>query len=152
MLTNGAPIGAPEAIADSYIDELIAGRQTKDWASYWHDIFQPASGASEPEASADPAPAKPASTYVGTYSNDFFGTVTVFEDGTGKLVMNVGPNGKSSFALEPIEGDVFGWDGGPAAGGTQIPAAFTVVGATATTLALGAPADPPPWAVLTRTD
>lgn len=153
VLTNGAPVGAPEAIADGYIDQLIAGRPTRDWPALYRDLFQPAP-ASTPgttEKAAAPAPPKAAGTYVGTYANDFLGTVTVAADGTGKLVMAAGPNGTSTFALVHLDGDTFGWDGGPAAGGAQLPARFTVEGATATTLTIGDPASPAPWFVLTRT-
>lgn len=154
VLTNGAPVGAPEAIADSYIDQLIAGRQTRDWHALYNSIFQPAPAPGETDGTADsaaPEPPKAASTYVGTYANDFLGPITVTEDGAGKLVMAAGPNGTSTFALEPLEGDTFGWDSGAAAGGAQLPATFTVDGATATTLAIGDPAAPDPWFVLTRT-
>ena len=151
VLTNGAPVGAPEAIADSYIDELIAGEQTRDWHELYNSIFVPASPEGATEGSVAPAPPKAASSYVGTYANDFLGTITVTENGAGQLVMAAGPNGASAFALEPLDGDTFGWDGGAAAGGAQLPATFTVDGATATTLTIGDPAAPVPWFVLTRT-
>lgn len=155
VLTNGAPVGAPEAIADGYIDQLIAGRQTRDWDAFYRNLFQPsaapAPGPGTTQKAADPEPPKSASTYVGTYTNDFLGAVTVTADGAGKLVMAAGPNGTSTFALEPLGGDTFGWDGGPAAGGAQLPATFTVDGATATTLTIGDPASPAPWFVLAKT-
>ena len=153
VLTNGAPVGAPEAIADGYIDQLIAGRQTRDWDAFYRNLFQP-SAAPAPgttEKAADPEPPKAATTYVGTYTNDFLGTVTVTADGAGKLVMAAGPNGTSTFALEPLGGDTFGWDAGAAAGGAQLPASFTAEGAMATKLTIGDPASPPPWFVLART-
>jgi hypothetical protein len=151
VLTNGAPVGAPEAIADGYIDQLIAGRQTRDWHALYNGIFVPAPAESDATEPAAPAPPKAPGTYVGSYTNDFLGTVTVTEDAAGKLVMATGPDGTSTFALEPLDGDTFGWDGGPAAGGAQLPATFTVDGATATALTIGDPTAPDPWFVLTRT-
>ena len=151
VLTNGAPVGAPEAIVDSYIDQLIAGAQTKDWTTFYRQIFEPTPDPDESEAAAETAPPKAATTYTGTYTNDFYGTITISEPEAGKLVMAAGPNGTSTFALEPVSGDTFAFDPGPIAAGQKLPVAFTVAGATATNLTLlSDPANPDPWSVLTK--
>ena len=54
---------------------------------------------------ADPAPASPNSTYVGTYQNDYVGPATVSESGNG-LVLTLGPDNQQ-FPLTHWDGQVF---------------------------------------------
>ena len=77
VLTNAQPIGAAEAIADAYIDTLLHGEATSDWAELWGERF---AGIIEPppvETPAAPAAPREDAAYVGTYANDYFGDVVV---------------------------------------------------------------------------
>ena len=58
-----------------------------------------------PQPPADPVPAQPLSSYVGTYRNDFWGSATVAER-DGKLELGLGPRG-DSFELRHWDGNVF---------------------------------------------
>lgn len=110
VLTNGWPVGVPEAIGQSFADLVEYGSVQEDWLAALQPVFGPftdatyeVNGTKKPKK---PAPAKPLSQYVGTYANDYVGQVVVSER-SGKLVVNVGPGGKTRLPLKHWDGDVF---------------------------------------------
>lgn len=107
VLTNGSPIGAAEAIADTIVDDVVRGGPTRDWTTAWAErvapLFQP-----DPELAAPPpnaAPARDLSAYVGTCSNPYYGAFTVTAE-DGQLVLHEGPGGRP-FPLTHWSGDSF---------------------------------------------
>jgi CubicO group peptidase (beta-lactamase class C family) len=112
VLTNGAPVGAPEAVAAAFFDIAQHGRQTVDWLGLFGPLFVQLdrSGRSKTDYSRPPAgaaPAKAPAAYTGTYTNGHYGPLTVTSDGGG-LVMRLGPQGRR-FPLTHYAGDVFSY-------------------------------------------
>lgn len=106
VLTNGEPIGVPEAIADAYLEHLVDGEVTTDWLSLWGERFSGLYG--EPldaTPPADPTPARPADAYTGTFANDYVGDVEVVGDADGLAVL-LGPD-RMAFPLRHLDGDTF---------------------------------------------
>lgn len=109
-LTNTAPIGLPEAICRSFVELCLVGKIERDWVSIFGDVMAkvmaPDYGTSIDYAKppATPAPASPASAYVGRYSNDLYGPIEV--TGNDALVLKLGPK-PQSFPLRHFARDVF---------------------------------------------
>jgi CubicO group peptidase (beta-lactamase class C family) len=109
-LTNGAPIGVPEAINSAFFDAAQNGKPTVDWLGY----FQKALAASEGQPPnpydtppAQPKPPQELTAYTGTYDNAYYGPLTVSE-ADGKLQMTMGPAAKpTTFSLAAYDGDTF---------------------------------------------
>ncbi len=126
VLTNGMPIGVPEALADQIIDQIVTGGQTQDWPAYWDKIFgglyveDPAlSKVPDP-----PTPARPLDAYLGSYANDFYGTFEVVADGTG-IALVQGPARVTS-PLTHWDGDTFTFVPSSASPDIRAPLTFTV--------------------------
>lgn len=107
VLTNGMPVGTPEAITDQIIDEIVVGEQTQDWHEVWSGRF---STLFLDDATLDdvPDPATPALTnaaYLGSYANDFYGTFEVVADGDGLAVVQ-GP-AQRTFPLTHWDANTF---------------------------------------------
>ncbi|OAH12945.1 serine hydrolase [Streptomyces jeddahensis] len=113
VLTNGRPVGVPEAIAADFFDIAGTGRPTVDWLGFVGRILQQQEEAERSRTDysrppADPRPARANSAYAGTYANDFYGPMTVStEDGT--LVIQLGPK-KTKFPLRHYDGDTFSYE------------------------------------------
>jgi CubicO group peptidase (beta-lactamase class C family) len=111
VLTNAAPVGAPEAVCAGFFDLVLKGKVEKDWLEELRPIFvamsKPAYGtaADYSKPPADKSPPLPLDTYVGTYRNDYFGDLEIVEK-DGALVLRVGPK-KKTFALRHWDRDVF---------------------------------------------
>ena len=110
ILTNGWPVGLPEALSQDFGDLVEYGSLQDDWLALVEPIFAPLTipsytldGEKKPK---DPKPAKPLSTYAGDYANDYFGSATVSVD-NDKLVLRIGPNGVTRIPLKHWDGDVF---------------------------------------------
>ncbi len=113
VLTNGQPIGVPEAVAAAFFDIAQNGKQTVDWLAFYRKVVQAAAytGASPTNYAKPPANATPAQAsdvYTGTYANDYYGPLTVTRDDSGKLSMTLGPL-KMSFPLRHYTGDTFSY-------------------------------------------
>jgi CubicO group peptidase (beta-lactamase class C family) len=111
VLTNAAPVGAPEAVALSFLDLATTGTVSRDWLTALQPLFDAlyAAGAgystdySNPPA--PPAPALPLSAYTGAYTNDFFGEIEIVEQ-DGGLVILEGPM-KMAFPMRHYDHDLF---------------------------------------------
>jgi hypothetical protein len=92
VLTNGEPVGAPEAITDAYFDQIQTGSWPEDIFAIWSDRFSGLYGeANEFEDLGDYAvPALDNAAYLGNYTNDYVGDieVTVID---GDLAVVAGP-------------------------------------------------------------
>ncbi|MGW5636729.1 serine hydrolase [Streptomyces sp. NPDC003832] len=112
VLTNGRPVGVPEAIMADFIDTAQTGRPTVDWLGFFGQLIEQSveSERSPVDYAKPPADAKPAradSAYTGTYTNDYYGpmNVTVRDD---ELTMQLGPK-KQRFTLTHFDGDTFSY-------------------------------------------
>ena len=153
VLTNGAPIGVPEAINQAFLDDVMYGTQTRDWVDAFRARLEPfnhpVGDLAGQTAPAGATMAGPASDYVGTYSSPYFGTFTVTEK-DGVLRGALGPAGGYTFAITPWEGDTMAFEptGENAPVGSLSSAVFTRSGGAVTGVTLtyfnGYPAVPDP--------
>ena len=108
-LTNGPPVGLPEAIGVEFADHIRYGKSTQeDWVAVIGPYITPPETADQKKYSVpakDPKPARPAAAYTGRYLNEFYGPLTV-SGGDGKLRFTVGP-ALEEFALRHYSGDEF---------------------------------------------
>jgi CubicO group peptidase (beta-lactamase class C family) len=109
VLTNGAPVGAPEAVAASFMDVVQFGHATRDWYPLVHErimgLFKPEgdlAGVARPNA---PQPAHDLAAYVGDYDSAYFGRATVKREGDS-LALFLGPK-PTRFPLTHWSGDTF---------------------------------------------
>ncbi len=111
VLTNAAPIGVPEGLGTNFLDDVIDPDGGHDWLPIFKNAFQQMAAAeagqladySKPPTA--PSPAQKPVAYTGTYANDFFGPITIVEDGE-KLALELGPE-KRRFPLTHWDRDVF---------------------------------------------
>ncbi|MGW1894521.1 serine hydrolase [Streptomyces sp. NPDC002004] len=113
VLTNGQPVGVPEAIANDFFDIAQTGRPQVDWLSFIGRVLaqQLAVGRSRVDYAkppAHPVAARPDSAYTGTYGNGYYGPLTVSTEGS-TLVMSLGPR-KMRFPLRHYTGNTFSYD------------------------------------------
>ncbi|TQC49064.1 serine hydrolase [Rhodococcus sp. WS4] len=108
-LTNGSPIGIPEALTAEFADLVQFGEIREDWRSLYRQAIAPMD---EPEGSlvgqtapANPAPPQPLPTYAGTYNNAYWGPAVITES-NGGLTLQLGPAGQA-FPLTHWDGDTF---------------------------------------------
>lgn len=107
VLTNGRPIGVPEAISDMVVDEVVRGGPTADWLTYWGQQFA-GMFIEDPALSKLPAqltPARAVEVYLGSYGNAFYGTFEI-RAGSGGLEVVKGP-AKRTYALTHWDADTF---------------------------------------------
>lgn len=113
-LTNGSPIGAPEAFCLSIIDLAQSGAVSRDWMAVLGPVFnatvnEPLYGTGTDWATppADAAPASSDEAYLGTYQSEIYGDVEIVSGDDG-LVMRIGPEPRE-FALTHFTRDTFSW-------------------------------------------
>jgi CubicO group peptidase (beta-lactamase class C family) len=113
-LTNGFPVGAPEALCLSVLDLATTGDVSRDWlaaaaqrmaAAMDEDTYGTEADWDNPPA--DVTPAAPDAAYVGTYRNDYYGDVEIAQAADG-LVMRIGPK-PLEFPLTHYDRDTFSW-------------------------------------------
>jgi len=107
VLTNGQPIGLPEAIADAYLELLETGSVTQDWVSLWQERMAGIYGTplELPEAAADGAPLRPLGDYAGTYANEYVGDIGLVAADVG-LALVMGP-ARLTFPLASLDAETF---------------------------------------------
>jgi CubicO group peptidase (beta-lactamase class C family) len=100
VLTNATPVGAPENIALTFLDDFEFGAPKLQYFDLLHDFFQQLRQtwvANSTDYSRTPAPSRPAApaalaSYVGSYHNLYYGDVQI-ELQQGRLVMRLPPRG-----------------------------------------------------------
>jgi uncharacterized protein DUF3471 len=112
-LTNGTPVGAPEALALTVLDIAQGVADVPDWLAIVGPAFAalvaPAYGADSDWTTA-PASATGAlanDAYLGAYRNDFYGDVEIAASGDG-LALRIGPK-PMEFPLTHFDRDTFTW-------------------------------------------
>jgi len=109
VLTNGAPVGVSETLANTFMDNAILGQPRYPWQEVFTGIFTQMAEAGishnfdTPPAGAGPAAADAA--YVGSYANDFYGPIEVVAE-AGALQLRIGPD-KREFRLAHFDRDSF---------------------------------------------
>ena len=108
-LTNGSPIGVPEALNQEFADLVQYGKPKFDWyqlyAQALSGLAQPFGKYAGKKPPASPVPAAPAAIYVGSYANDYVGAIKITAAGK-RLSLTIGPK-KLTFPLTHWDGDIF---------------------------------------------
>lgn len=109
-LTNAAPVGAAETIPAELFDLATHGHLTVDWQPFLAERFKTATATEGDPADYTKVPENPIRaaadiTYVGTYANPYFGSITVVSQ-NGKLTMVAGPK-PTAFPLTHYDGNTF---------------------------------------------
>jgi CubicO group peptidase (beta-lactamase class C family) len=108
-LTNGMPVGMPEAVIAQFLDLVELGKAQRDWLAGYGQVFaKMAENHSRLEGKAppaNPAPAKPDPAYLGVYSNRYYGPAQVVA-ANGGLALRLGPK-RMEFPLRHWDGDTF---------------------------------------------
>lgn len=130
VLTNAYPVGIAEALGTTFLDTALYGRPTQDWFAVYKQAFSnPAAVGtvlgfdySKPPASF--APALKNSAYVGRFTSDYFGDISIVEKDGGLAIVE-GPRNKN-FPMQHYDRDTFTYEteGENAVGRTGI--TFTV--------------------------
>ena len=109
VLTNGMPIGLPESISAYFLDLVVAGSFQEDWLELFGDVFaglyvnhSVLAGTSKP---THPRPARPDDFYLGTYDNDYYGSIRVVSR-SSELHVLIGPH-PDDYPLTHWDGDLF---------------------------------------------
>ncbi len=109
VLTNGMPIGIPEAVSAYFMDLVIAGKVENDWFALYEQAFAPLYVNPSELAGKKPPPrpsaARPDCFYTGTYHSDFYGTITVIARGGALHVLM--PPKPTDYPLEHWDGNLF---------------------------------------------
>ncbi|WP_030768476.1 MULTISPECIES: serine hydrolase [unclassified Streptomyces] len=112
VLTNGAPVGLPDAVALDFFDYAEHGKVSTDWlplAASAYAAALAAPGASTTDYAHPPKGAQPAqdsAAYIGTYDNPYYGKATVTADDKGALTLALGPK-PLRFPLTHYDGNTF---------------------------------------------
>jgi CubicO group peptidase (beta-lactamase class C family) len=109
VLTNGMPLGIPEAVAAYFYDYVEAGSEQNDWLALYGGLFagmyanhSELAGQKPP---TNPVPAQPDSFYTGTYGNDYYGPIRIVAQGRS-LHLLIGP-GPDDYPLTHWSDNVF---------------------------------------------
>ena len=111
VLTNGMPIGVPEAINNYFLDWVEAGSVQDDWLALYEKGFanfyvnpSELAGKKPPK---HPVPAKPDSFYTGTYDNPYYGPIKIVAEGK-TLHLLIGPaSAPNDYPLGHWSGNLF---------------------------------------------
>lgn len=107
-LTNATPSGVPETLTAQFADLVQFGEIRENWWELYNTAFvemeKPIGSLVGVTPPAQPAPPAPLATYVGQYSNSFWGPARVRETGDG-LELALGP--KFVVPLKHWDGDEF---------------------------------------------
>ena len=138
VLTNGAPIGLPEAVTASFLDVVQFGDVTRDWVSDFGAFFGPMMGPVgdlvDADRPANPTAAPTDADITGLYVSDYFGTLEVERDGDA-LVARLGAEGNVALELEEWDGATFAYSptSESAPWGSRATATFNIGGEGAAT-------------------
>jgi CubicO group peptidase (beta-lactamase class C family) len=107
-LTNATPAGVPEALTAEFADLVQFGEIREDWYGLYNEVFvgmeKPMGSLVGAQPPANPAPAAPPASYLGTYNNDYWGPATVTDE-NGTLTLALGP--KMKVPLTHWDGNTF---------------------------------------------
>lgn len=109
VLSNGAPVGAVEAISAHFMDVVQFGKSTRDWFAAYNGVmsqlFEPVGDLAGKDIPKTPEPHRDLGGYAGRYDSAYYGPAEiVLED--GNLVLALGPDAMR-FPLRHWNGDTF---------------------------------------------
>jgi CubicO group peptidase (beta-lactamase class C family) len=113
VLTNGTPIGLPEAISLSFLDFFRYGQAKRDYLALLKPIFDDMLKETQ-DSSVDysklalprnPAPARGLSAYAGTYESAYYGTLRI-EVEANRLILRLPPR-DAYYELSHWDADTF---------------------------------------------
>jgi CubicO group peptidase (beta-lactamase class C family) len=110
-LTNGQPIGVPEAITRAFFDLVLYGQVQQDWIKLFGELFaivsKPPYGTEIDyrKPPAHPIPPLAFDAYVGSYYNDFVGEIEITTQ-LSWLALELGPN-KTQYPMGHYDGNIF---------------------------------------------
>jgi CubicO group peptidase (beta-lactamase class C family)/pimeloyl-ACP methyl ester carboxylesterase len=113
-VTNGRPMGIPEALGTIFSDIALYGKPTHDWFPLYKQLYSnPATtgtvlGFDYSKPPASPAPGLKNGAYLGKYANDFFGDIAILEKDRGLAIVE-GPK-KLTFPLKHYDHDTFTYE------------------------------------------
>jgi CubicO group peptidase (beta-lactamase class C family) len=123
VLTNTNPLGVAEGLASTFVDYALHGQPIRNWLEVYKQAFAQMLQAEKSQIGdytkplASPAPPSANAAYLGSYSNDYFGEISVSEK-DGGLAIALGPK-RMTFPMKPWDRDTFTYEGqGESAGGT----------------------------------
>jgi CubicO group peptidase (beta-lactamase class C family) len=113
VLTNGTPVGLPEAIALNFLDDFEYGAAQKDYLALAgqaylglrQGVLNSSKDYSKLKPPSDPSPGGAASSFVGTYTNPYYGSVEI-EEQQGKLILRLPALG-TYYELSHWDGDTY---------------------------------------------
>lgn len=113
VLTNGSPVGLPEAIALNFLDFFEYGAPKKDYlaileqdyAGLRHGVLDSSKDYSKEKPPSNPSPGGATSSFVGTYTNPYYGKVEI-EEQQGKLILRLPPLG-AYYELSHWDGNTY---------------------------------------------
>jgi CubicO group peptidase (beta-lactamase class C family) len=114
VLTNACPIGMAEALGTTFVDTALYGKPSQDWFVIFKKAFSdPAAvgtvlGFDYSKLPASPAPALKNRAYLGKYTNDFFGEISILEKDGGLAIVE-GPSNKT-FSMQHYDRDTFTYE------------------------------------------
>ena len=109
-LTNSMPVGLPEAICLTFLDYLHSGKQQRDYLQLVGHVMSQMMADTQTNYATLPLPktptaAKPLTGYVGTYTNEYFGTLEVSVQ-NDRLILRLPPRG-TYYELSHWDADTF---------------------------------------------
>jgi CubicO group peptidase (beta-lactamase class C family) len=114
VLTNAYPVGIAEALGTTFLDTALYGKPTQDWLAIFKQAFSnPAAigtflGFDYSKPPASPAPSLKNSAYVGKYTDDYFGDISIIEKDGGLAIVQ-GPK-KKTFPMKHYDRDTFTYE------------------------------------------
>jgi CubicO group peptidase (beta-lactamase class C family) len=114
VLTNAYPVGLAEALGTTFVDTALYGKPTQDWLAIFKQLFSnpaaigtfPGFDYSKPPGSL--APPLKNNVYVGRFTNDFFGDISIVEKDGGLAIVQ-GPKDKT-FPMRHYDRDTFTYE------------------------------------------
>ena len=114
VLTNAYPIGIGEALGTIFLDIALYGKPTQDWLVLFKQRFSnPAAigtvlGFDYSKPPGSPSPASKNSAYLGNYTNDYFGDISIIDKDSGLAIVQ-GPKNKT-FPMKHYDRDTFTYE------------------------------------------
>src|SRR6266700_8115904 len=114
VLTNAYPIGIGEALGTIFLDIALYGKPTQDWLVLFKQRFSnPAAigtvlGFDYSKLPGSPSPASKNSAYLGNYTNDYFGDISIIDKDSGLAIVQ-GPKNKT-FPMKHYDRDTFTYE------------------------------------------
>jgi CubicO group peptidase (beta-lactamase class C family) len=114
ILTNAYPIGLAEGLGFTFMDTALYGKPTRNWLALFKKFFaDPAAigtvkGFDYSKSPESRLPALKNDSYLGMYRNDFFGEISIVENGGGLAIVE-GPD-KKVFPMKHYDRDTFTYE------------------------------------------